>query len=233
MLKVLYHSGDEALAQQITRDLQQAGYEVGADAPARSDAVIAVLSPAAVNDKDVQDGLIDALDKLQQILPVLAEPVKLPKLIDHLGAVDFSQGYDFAALRHRLDPLLAPDARLPLKVLTPTVKRSNRTSGIVLGLIALTMFAVGLYGVGVLHIQAPASQFSEEYTQDAATRDALIAPEMRYYGQFLPYVTPQPSDYPATLRAVPTLYRLFIAQTATAIIATPIPPTEDTSNLDF
>lgn len=233
MIKVVYHSSDEALAQQITHDLQEQGYPVGADAAEREDAVIIVLSPEAVDDQQVQDEMIDALDASQQILPVLAQPVKLPKLINHLGAVDFSTGYNFATLRHRLDPLLAPDAHLPLKVLTPTVKRANRSSGIVLGLIALTMFAVGLYGVGVLHIQAPASVFTEQDTQDAMTRDVLLAPVMQYYSQFLPKGTQAPTDYPATVRAVPTLYRQFIAQTSTAIVATPVPPTEDTSNIGF
>ena len=58
-----------------------------------------MLSPAALAIKALQAALIKALDLSLHIVPVMAQPVKLPKLIDHLDVVDFSDGYDFAALR--------------------------------------------------------------------------------------------------------------------------------------
>ena len=64
-----------------------------------------------------------------------------------------------------------------MRVLTPTVKRSNRSDGIVSWRLAvLIMFVVGLYAVGVLHIQAPIQEFNSVDTMAALTRDIIAAP---------------------------------------------------------
>jgi hypothetical protein len=114
-----------------------------------------------------------------------------------------------------------------MRVLTPTVRRSNRSVGIVLAVAVLVMFLAGLYGVGVLHIQAPINEFNSEATMEAATVMKMIAPLMATYAVGFPKSTEDAANYPATLAAVPTVYRPLVAATATALVATPIPPTKD------
>ena len=219
MLKVIYTPADQMLAQRITADLRAAGYEVGEGDPARGDVMVVALSPAALADDALQATVIRALDLSLHIIPVMTQPVKLPKLIDHLDVVNFGDGYDFAVLRQQLDLVQSADAPLPVRALTPSVKRSNRTTGIVVAVAALVMFAAGLYAVGVLGIQAPIEQFNNEETMFAATRDVLAAPELEIYAQFLPKTTDEAANYIPTLIAVPTVYRPLVAMTATAVAA--------------
>lgn len=219
MLKLLYTADDRALAERIAADFRATGYDVEGGAPARGDVVIVLLSPAALADSALQNGLVGALDLSLHVVPVMAHPVALPKLIDHLDVVNFGDGYDFAVLRQQVDVATSGDAPLPVRVLTPSVRRSNRTVGIVVAIAALVMFAAGLYAVGVLHIQAPIEEFNSEETMFAATRDVLAAPQLRIYAQFLPRTTEEAANYLPTLIAVPTVYRPLMAMTATAVAA--------------
>ncbi len=233
MLKLIYTASDSAAAGRISEDFRKAGYEIGAGAPAHGDTVMLLLSPPSQADPAQQAALIAALDLSLHIVPVMLQPVALPKLIDHLDVVDFSQSYDFAALKAQVDRDLSANAPLPMRVLTPTVKRSNRSAGLVITVAVLIMFAVGLYGVGVLHIQAPVQEFNSEATFEAATVEKMVAPLMATYAQFFPKSTEDALHYDATLRAVPTVYRPLVAATASAIIATPIPPTRGEPVLPF
>jgi hypothetical protein len=217
MLKVIYAPADQAVAQRIINDLRQAGYEVGEGAPAHGDGVIVLLS----EDPALQSALIRVLDLGLRLVIVMAQPVPVPKLINHLQVVDLADGYDFAVLRQQVDVEMSPETRRPMRVLTPTIQRSNRNAGIVVGIAALIMFAVGLYAVGVLGIQAPLKEFNTEYTMDAMTRDIMVKPYMATYAQFLPQSTDDAVNYPATLRAIPTAYRPLVAMTATAVVTTP------------
>lgn len=219
MLKVISSSGDRALAERILGDFQAAGYVIDAKAPAHGDVAILVLSPAALTDEALQAALIGALDLSLHIVPVMTQPVKLPKLIDHLDVVNFADGYDFAVLRQQVDYEMSANAPMPARVLTPSVKRSNRTTGLMLAVAVLVMFAAGLYAVGVLHIQAPVEEFNAEETMFALTRDVLAAPELEIYAQFLPKSTDEAANYLPTLIAVPTVYRPLMAMTATAVAA--------------
>lgn len=217
MLKVINASAEQTLAQRIIGDFRQAGYEVGSGAPASGDVVIVLLSADAA----LQAALINALDLGLRVVPVMAaQPVPVPKLIDHLEVVDLADGYDFAILRQQVD---AEMSRRPMRVLTPTRQRSNRQAGVVVAIAAVIMFAAGLYAVGVLGIQAPLKEFNTEYTMDAMTRDVIVKPVMATYAQFLPQSTDDAANYPATLRAVPTVYRPLVAGTATGVIATGTP----------
>jgi hypothetical protein len=217
MLKLIYTSDDQALAEQIIADFRQAGYEISSGAPARGDVAMVVLSPAALTDEAVQAALVGALDLNLHIVPVMTQPAKLPKLIDHLDVVSLNDGYDFAVLRQQVDFEMSADAPMPVRVLTPSVKRSNRTAGIILAIAALVMFAAGLYAVGVMGIQAPVQEFNAEETMFALTRDVLAAPELEIYAQFLPKNTEEAANYLPTLVAVPTVYRPLVAMTATAV----------------
>ncbi|MEP7293695.1 MAG: hypothetical protein ABI835_18045 [Chloroflexota bacterium] len=226
MLKIIHTASDQALATRIVSDFRQGAYEIGDNAVDHGDTAILVLSPAALNDMALQAELIRALDLSVHLVPVMAQIVQLPKLIDHLDVVDFSTGYDFPLLRRQVDVELAPDAPLPVLALTPKVKRSNRRAGLVVALAALVMFAAGLYAVGVLGIQAPIQEFNNDFTALALTRDLIAAPELEIYAQFLPRSTEDAANYAATLRAVPTVYRPLVALTATAVAQGTLLPAE-------
>lgn len=232
MLKLLYTAGDAAVAERISGDFRQAGYEIASGAPQRGDVVIFLLSPAGQADTALQTALVSALDLSLRIVPVRVQPVVLPHYIDHLDVVDFGAAYDFPVLKAQVDYELAPDAPRPMRVLTPTVRRSNRSVGVVIALAVMIMFAAGLYGVGVMHIQAPIAEFNNEATMEAATVMKMLVPVMATYAQSFPKSTEDAQNYPATLAAVPTVYRPLVAATATALIATPIPPTKD-ANSEF
>lgn len=223
MLRMIYAAEDRALAERIEADLRAAGYEVGEGSPLRGDVVVIALSPAALKDDALQAKLVAALDLNLHVVPVMTQTVKLPKLINHLDVVSFADGYDFAVLRKQVDQALSADAPLPVRVLTPSVKRSNRTAGLVVGIAALVMFAAGLYAVGVMGIQAPIEEFNGEETMFSMTRDVIAAPELEIYAQFLPKTTEEAANYIPTLLAVPTVYRPLVAMTATAVAAEPQP----------
>jgi hypothetical protein len=230
MIKLAYTSNDAALASRLLKDLNSAGYPAedltkGGN-QAREDVLIPVLSPSALQDATLNTRLIQALDNGQYLIPVLASPVALPKLIDHLDAIDYSREIDLAPLRARLDDIKAGNARLPLKVLTPTARKANRQVGLWVALAALLMFGVGLYGIGVLGIQAPQDEYNAIETEAAATINAIVRPELEQYANFLPRSTEDATNYPATLRAVPTVYRVFMGLTATAVATDPAGATQ-------
>jgi hypothetical protein len=79
------------------------------------------------------------------------------------------------------------------------------------------MFAIGLFAVAVLNVEAPVEEFNAIDTEVAATRDFLIAPTLDGYLRFLPGSAEEASVYPATVQAVPTRIRPFVAATATAV----------------
>ena len=234
MLKVINTSSDQAVAQRILTDFRQTGYEISSEPLVHGDIAILLLSQTAIADQTLQAALIKALDLSLHIVPVMIQAVELPELINHLDVIDFSSGYDFAVLRQQVDLERSPEAPMVMRVRTPNVKRSNRSAGIVLAVAALIMFAVGLYAVGVLHIQAPIQEFNSVDTEVALTVDKIVAPVMATYAQFYPRSTQDAANYVATLKAVPTVYRPFVEATATAIIATPVRPTHDpNSDSDF
>ena len=243
MIRIVNAPADEQLAGRIEADLRGAGYEVGeavTSGTARQDVLIVLLSSQASADTTVQHVLVRALDHSQHVIPVLAGQTGIPEMIDHLTIVDFSTTYEFGRLRAEVDPALAQDAPVPLRVRTPTVKRSNRNVGILLGALVLFWFVAGLYAVGVLHIQAPADEYSAVDTEAAQTQAFYINPELDRYGLFLPRSTEQAQNYEPTLRMVPTVYRPFMAATATAYglgtplatnsISTPTPEAGDASS---
>jgi len=235
MLKIIYTAADGVLGRRILDDFRGANYPIDESPVNHGDAIVLILSPAAVADPALKAALERALDLSVRIVPVVAQPVALPEYINHLEAVDFSEDYDFPLLRKQVDAELAPDAPSPVRALTPSVKRSNRTAGVVVALAAFVMFVAGLYGVGVLGIQAPLQEFNNDYTALALTRDLIAAPELEMYSHFLPRSTEDATNYAPTLRAVPTVYRPLVALTATSVAQgtplqlrpsdTPLPPT--------
>lgn len=220
MLKLIYTGQDAAVAERLGAQLRAAGYEVSDGMVGRGDVALVLLSPASAADSAVQAAINQALDASVHLVPVEVKPVEPPPLIAHLGAVDVN---DFDSIRAWVDTELSPEAGLAMRALTPKARRANRTSGLVLGAVALAVFIVGLIAVGVFHLQAPVEEYNNIDTMAAATRDILAAPQLKIYSQFLPQSTEQAANYLPTLMAVPTAYRPLMAMTATAIAATPAP----------
>lgn len=217
MLTLIHSQSDAVLAQQIRRDVSAAGYGLTDTARGREDVALLIVSQAALTDAQWQNALNAALDRGQHIVPIQTDTTPLPKLIDHLTPVNMSAGYSFAPLHTDIDAALSPDAGLALKVLTPATRRSNNQSGLVVGLIALAMFVIGVIGVAVFNIEAPVEEFNAIDTQVALTRDPLIAPTLESYLRFLPGSAEEAAVYAATVEAVPTRLRPFVAATATAV----------------
>jgi hypothetical protein len=215
-VSIAYAPQDKATAQRLMTDLQSAGYALGTG-EARTDVCVPLISTASLKDAPTQSAIYTALDHGQHIIPVLLESVVLPKVIDHLGALDFTAEYHLDALKVQIDQALSPEAHLPLRVRTPAVQRSNRRTGLVVGAIALFMFLIGIYGVAVLGIQRPNTEFDAVETEVAATRGALIDPTLESYLLLLPGSEEEALAYPATIEAIPTRLRPFVAATATAV----------------
>jgi hypothetical protein len=198
MATITYVPADAALAERLQADLSstQAG---------ESNAIF-VLSPAALADADIQAALVRAVENHQHIIPVLAQPTPLPRLIEHLEPVDFSQRYDFGRLSARLP---AAPGELQMKVLTPEVQAVNRRIGAIFVVIAVIIFVIALYAVGVLGLQAPAEEYADVETQVFETRSAIIE-------QALPRSTEDAANFPATLDAAAPSAQPALAATATA-----------------
>ncbi len=210
MLTVIQAAADVKLAERIKADLRQAGYSLQeAVSERREDILVALISPAGNNDADMQEAIIQALDSGQHIIPVIASPAALPKLIDHLAVVDFSGGYDFTALKRRIEALSAPDAGLPMKVLTPRTREKNRNVGYWLAALVLVWFIVGVILVGIFGIQAPREEYNTLATEVGATVNA-------YVERNLPHSTQDAANFPATIQAAPTAQRPLLVATATA-----------------
>lgn len=201
MAAITFHPSDAALAERIRADLAVrvlAGHD---------NTAIFVFSQHTAADADVQRALAEAVERHQRIIPVLAQRVPLPRLIEHLQPVDFSQNYDFQLLA---DQLTGVTRGLQMKVLTPQAAARNRQVGLVVAAAALLMFLAGLYGVGVLGIQAPAEEYNAVETEIIETRNA-------YIDAALPRSTEDAANFQATLdSAAPTL-RPLLAATATAL----------------
>ena len=199
MTTIVFNPADSVLAERIRADLSGTSRDENTS--------IFVLSPQAVADPDVQAAVVDAIDQHRHIIPVLAKPAPLPPLIEHMEPVDFSSSYDFDRLIARL---AASSDEMQMKVLTPKTVTSNRRIGVIVAFFAIVMFVAGLYGVGVMGLQAPADEYNAVETEIIQTRNA-------YIDAALPRSTEDALSFQATVDgAAPTLRPLLVA-TATAL----------------
>jgi hypothetical protein len=202
MLTLTYTAADSALAERLQQDLGRADAEL-----AEANALIAVLSPGGVQDAEVRRALTDALNRGRTVIPVLAAPVSLPPEVAALSPLDLSARYDFAALKTRLERLVPRET-------TPEQRASNRRIFYVLVALALVMFVMGLYLVGVMGVQFPADEYNAADTVEAATINAVLNPLLETNQ---PRTTDEAANFLATVQAAPTGQRPLLIGTATAI----------------
>lgn len=208
---LIYAESESKLAARIRADLETASVAVHADVqPGRQALLLVLLSPAARDDRAVQQAIITALDNGQHVVPLLAEPVELPRLIDNLEPLDFSEDYDAPALLQRLRRISRADAPSPLVALTPARKAANRRSALFVGFFALLSFVAAFILIGVLGYGPPEDQFASVETQIFLTRNYFI-------DNALPRSTEDAVEFPATLERARPSVQPFLALTATGI----------------
>jgi hypothetical protein len=206
---LVYAESDHKLAMRIRGDLEAQSIRVSDDLGDNS-VVVAVLSAQAVNSPKVMNMLNIASDKYHHILPVLAENIKLPRLIDHLAPLDFSQAYLEKSLMKRVTELASPDAPRPLTALTPAKRRQNVQSSIIYAVAAFGIFLLGIIGVGVYGLQAPAERFYGIETQVYLTQRVFI-------DRALPRSSEDAVSFELTITHIPTKARMEAIATATWI----------------
>ncbi len=213
MITLAYDPQDAALANRLTKDLTAQGFSINETlSPGKENMLIAFASPASNKNPSVLDVITQAFDNSQHVVVVKAQSVPATKLIDHLKAFDFTNGYPLQALVEQIKLLTSPQAGLPLKVLTPKARAKNRGIGLWLTVIVLISFIIGLVLVGFFRIQAPVQEFNTVDTEVAATIANIVSTN-------LPHSTEDAINFPATVKAVTTAQRPILIASATALVA--------------
>jgi hypothetical protein len=215
----IFSQADAALAERIQTDLRAAQrHTIHAEASTERDALaVVLLSPAALRDTTFMNALYAALDAGQRLVPVLAQTVAVPKLIDHLPIVDVTDSYEFAVLNGQIEAALASESHTALRVRTPRVQQSNQRIGVFLIGLVIALFIFSSWAIATFDIEAPQEEYDRVDTEVAGTRDMLIFETMQYLSTALPRSTEQAQAFPATVEAVGTRVQPFFAFTATAI----------------
>jgi hypothetical protein len=218
MITLAYAPADAKLGGQLKGDLERVGYALSEKVGRGKDALlIALISEQGNRDSNVQAKIEQALDQHIHIIPVMASTAPLPALINNLPPMDFTEGsYPFEALQAAIDALTSPDAPRPLTALTPSKRRSNRQTGLILMIPVLVMFVAGLYLVGVMGVQYPQSEYDIQETARVQQRNTLIGPTLEVV---LPRTTADALAFDTTVQALPTRLREYAAATATSYIA--------------
>lgn len=204
-----YAEPDHKLAMRIRGDLEAESIRV-TDTLVKDAVVVVIISAQALQTSSIIDILNTASDQYHHILPVLADASQLPRVIDHLQALDFSQTYTSHDLIERVKYLASPDAPRPLTVLTPQKRRENVRSSIFYVVVAFGIFLMGIIGVGVFGLQAPAEEYYGIETQVYLTQRVFI-------DQALPRGTEDALNFEATIPHIPTKARMEAIGTATWI----------------
>jgi len=198
MATIIYTAADGALAEKLEQDISK-------NAPEGARQAVVILSAAAVGDRNVEAAIVAALERGERVIPVLAEPTPLPEIIEHLTPVDFSQGYNFEALRVRQS-----DMGTPMTVRTPSVRKRNRFDGYVLIALALFFVVVALFFIAGGAVRNPDAEYAAVETEIALTRNY-------YVDSNLPRSTQEAAEFASTVQAAPTALRPILSATATAV----------------
>lgn len=206
---LVYADVDHKLAMRIRGDLEAESIGVQ-DTLTDGAVVVAILSAQGVKTPHIIQMLNTASDKYHHILPVLAEPTKLPRVIDHLQPIDMTQANANKELVKRVNFLASPEAPRPLTSLTPAKRKENLQSSIFYGVIAFGIFLMGIIAVGVFGIQAPEDEYYTVETQVYLTQRV-------YIDRALPRNTGEAVNFQATVPFIPTKARQEAIGTATWI----------------
>jgi hypothetical protein len=206
---LLYEGPQTALGARIRRDLQSSGYTVVDKVqPGPETLVITVIGPETI--ATIEPELESALDENQHIIVVLKQPMKLPGIISNLEPLDFRFGYNWGELLTRVEKLTAPDAPVPITVLTPRRRAQNRRTALLLLIPIGIMFAAAIVGV-ILNITVPpADEFAGVETQIYLTRNHFI-------DQALPDNTQEAEGFMGTVERYNETVQPFLILTATGV----------------
>jgi hypothetical protein len=208
IISLLHGASDAKLAARIRADLEAEGMTIGDDGVA-----VVILSQQSVEDQAIQAQLVAALDANRHVVPIITQPVELPRLIDNLQPLNFSSGYNREQLLERVKRLSAPDAPSPLVTHTPRVKKANQRAGFIMAGVVAAMFLLALVGVSLGVFQAPADEFAGVETQVILTRNY-------YIDRYIPRNTDEALNFPATLEGVVggSTVQPYLILTATGIV---------------
>ncbi len=210
-LTLVSATDSEVLASKIRHSVEHTGHTVHDTVlDGRKSLTILVLSNEAIDDQRFEMAMFTALDNHQHIIPILAQDVETPRLIDHLQPLDFRAGYDEKHLLSAINIWSAPNAPPPATVLTPAQKQSNRRFGVGVVAITIVVFVVSVYAIAVLGLRAPDEEFASVETQIILTRNY-------YIDGALPRSTEDALNFEATFEQNPTRSQLQLGLTTTAI----------------
>ncbi|PJF22316.1 MAG: hypothetical protein CUN56_06610 [Phototrophicales bacterium] len=196
-------SPDEALGERLRQDLTDAGYTIQPGSM-----LVVVLEP---DNQVVMDAIIDALDNHQHILPILTQPLELPRLIDNLQPLDFSESYSKQALLERVAALTDPKAPPPLTTLTPRKRHQNMQVAYWLIGLCIVIFGVAIWGVMAGIFIPPEDEFAGVDTQVYLTRNW-------YIDQALPKSTEDALNFLPTVEEARETVQPYLIATATGIV---------------
>ncbi len=210
VVTLLYAPRDVELAALMRDDLTNAGYEIRDRVETGADNLtVIVLSPGALEDNTVVSGMVNTIDNHQHVLPVIAEDTELPRLIDHLQPLDFTDGYKRDPLLNQIKTLTGPNAPRPMTVLTPAQRKANRQVAAVVGGLVAVLFFISMYVLATGIVGVPDDEFASVETQIYLTRNWFI-------DEALPFTTQEAVNFAATVERAQPSVQPFLILTATA-----------------
>ena len=200
MIRIAYSSDQQELAQRIRDDL------TAESLPARP-VLLALVSAQSNRDPMVQEEIQQAIKKQAFVIPVLAENVALPELLEGRSALNFVGGYHRGRLRRHLSTAMMTRS---------DVRQANRRALALIGGLALLMFGLAIFSLMRGLVAFPVDEYNEEATFQAQWIQGMI-------GETLVFVQPRSTadaiHFETTLQAAPTRLLLYIRETATALPA--------------
>jgi len=213
MITITYSADQKILADQIRSNLSQSGFKLA------HPVLLVLVSAESNSDPSVLDEIKRALQKRYTVIPILAESVTLPEILDAYQPLNFTSGYKQAVLMTRLSqPTMSnadvKQANRRALMSNADVKQANRRALIVIGGIAFFMFLVGIISIMDGIVAFPVDEYNEEATFQAEWNDGLIVETLEYVQ---PRTTQDALNFQSTLEVAPTRLYLYIRETATAI----------------
>ncbi len=197
MIRITFSPDQAELAETIRSDLADVGE------PAKA-LLIVINSRQASGDPFVQAEIQRALQQGRTILPILIDDAALPEALSDRLRLDFRSGYDRARLL----------AQLSRRGQGASLRRANRRALLLIGGLAVLMFAVSLVAISGGYVAFPVDEYNEEATLQAQWIGGLVNETLEYVQ---PRSAPDAANFNATYEAAPTRLHFYIRGTATAL----------------